>query len=304
MLHSSFAPCGSPHVIVVGNEKGGSGKTTITIHLVLALMKAGQRVATIDLDSRQNSLTRYLANRRAWAARTQAPLELPTHFSVARRNGTRLDDNEAAEFADFDKVVGAVQHGHDFVVIDTPPNDSFLMRLAHLAADTLVTPLNDSFLDLGALAAVDPVSLEVTGIGHYGRMVREARRRRRQVDGASTDWIVVHNRLSLAALGFHPRTGDSLDELAPRLGFRVAAGLAERVAYRDYFSRGLTALDDSRDLTGCDDIGPPHPSVRSEVATLLRTLRLPLDERGRRRAGARAEWFATCHSPIEIDDII
>src|SRR6266498_1820254 len=154
MLQAPIGPSNLPHVIVVGNEKGGSAKTTIAIHIALALMKAGQRVATIDLDSRQKSLTHYIENRRAWAQRTGIDLELPTHFSVARAEGARVDQNEAIEFGEFDKAVTAVQDGRDFVVIDTPPHDSYLMRLAHSMADTLVTPLNDSFLDLDVLAKV------------------------------------------------------------------------------------------------------------------------------------------------------
>src|SRR6266480_3159423 len=130
MLQAPIQLPTSPHVIVVGNEKGGSGKTTIAIHIALALMKAGQRVATIDLDSRQKSLTHYIENRRAWAQRTGIDLELPTHFSVARAEGARVDQNEAIEFGEFDKAVTAVQDGRDFVVIDTPPHDSYLMRLA------------------------------------------------------------------------------------------------------------------------------------------------------------------------------
>ena len=43
-------------VIVVANEKGGSGKSTIAMHVAIALMKRGHRVATIDLDLRQRSL--------------------------------------------------------------------------------------------------------------------------------------------------------------------------------------------------------------------------------------------------------
>src|SRR2546430_7535045 len=146
MLQAPIQLPTSPHVIVVGSEKGGSGKPTVAMHIAIALMKAGQRVATIDLDSRQKSLTHSIANRGAWAKRTHGMLELPVHFSVARAEGTKVGENEAAEFADFDRVITAVQHCH-FLVIDTPPQDSYLMRLAHSIADTLVSPLNDSFLD-------------------------------------------------------------------------------------------------------------------------------------------------------------
>src|SRR5215470_14017893 len=146
MLHVPVGSFRAPHVVVVGNEKGGSGKTTIAVHIAAALMQAGQRVATIDLDSRQQSLTHYVANRRAWVQRTATDADLPTHFTVLRGERGTLAANEAAEFAAFEYAIAAVQHDHDFVVIDTPPHDGHLMRLAHSTADTLVTPLNDSFL--------------------------------------------------------------------------------------------------------------------------------------------------------------
>src|SRR5205807_8148162 len=179
------------HVIVLGNEKGGSGKSTTAMHVAVALLKAGQRVATIDLDSRQKTFTHYIENRRGWASRGNIDLELPTHHHVARGEGTRIEENEIAEFSGFAEAIGAVEHCHDFVVIDTPPHDSYLMRLAHSITDTLITPLNDSFLDLDVLAKVDPVTFAVTGISHYAELVREMRRHRRSVDGELPDWVVV-----------------------------------------------------------------------------------------------------------------
>src|SRR5437762_11938726 len=107
---------GSPHVIVVGNEKGGSGKTTIAIHIVAPLIKAGQRVSTIDLDSRQRSLTHHIESRRGWARRSRIDLGLPTHFSIGRTETARVDENEAAEFADFQRAISAAQDHHDFIV--------------------------------------------------------------------------------------------------------------------------------------------------------------------------------------------
>src|ERR1700731_1473939 len=136
MLNVAVKSCGLPHIIVVGNEKGGSGKTTLAMHIAVALMKSGQRLATIDLDSRQRTLTHYIENRPAWARRCHVNLELPTHFTIGYAEGAGVDENEAAEFADFDKAVAAIEHRHDFVVIDTPPHDSYLMRLPHSGPDT------------------------------------------------------------------------------------------------------------------------------------------------------------------------
>src|SRR6266568_3246835 len=128
MLQAPIGPSNLPHVIVVGNEKGGSGKTTIAIHIALALLKAGQRVATIDLDSRQKSLTHFIENRRAWAERAAIEFEVPDHYCVSRATGIRVDSNESAECDDLIKAVVAGEHTHDFIVVDTPGTDSYLMR--------------------------------------------------------------------------------------------------------------------------------------------------------------------------------
>src|SRR5436853_6460920 len=166
-------PCrpASAHVVVLGNEKGGSGKSTTAINVAVALMDLGQRVATIDLDSRQRSLTRYMDNRRLWARHARVDLKLPMHFCVARGTALRLDENEAIEFAGFAQAVAAVEHSHDFVVVDTPGTDSYLTRLAHSMADTLITPLNDSFVDLDVIGTVDAGTYAVIGESHYASMV-------------------------------------------------------------------------------------------------------------------------------------
>src|SRR3954454_25315173 len=233
----------SAHVIVLGNEKGGSGKSTTAMHIAVSLLKAGQRVATIDLDSRQKTFTHYIENRQASAKRTGVALELPQHYCITRGEGARVDENEATEVSNFAAAINEVEHTCDFVVIDSPGNDTYLMRLAHSMADTLVTPLNDSFLDFDVLCTVDPTTFAVTGQSQYAEMVSETRRHRRLIDGALPDWIVVRNRLSMLGLRNRRLVGEGLMELALRLGFRVTDGFAERVIYREFFPRGLTSLD-------------------------------------------------------------
>ncbi len=301
------APVGLPksaHVIVLGNEKGGSGKSTTAMHVCVALLKAGQRVATIDLDSRQKSFTHYIENRQAWAKRAGIELEIPTYYSVARSEGAKVDENEAAEFSRFAEAITAVEHTHDFVVIDTPASDSYLMRLAHSMADTLVTPMNDSFVDFDVLGSVDPKTFEVTGVSHYADMVRVARRQRRAVDGGHTDWIVVRNRLAQVASRNKRLVGDSLNSLALRLGFRLIDGYAERVVYREFFPRGLTALDNLDEATLGSRPNMSHITARQEVRALLDALRLPIDERGKRRAAARNEWLASADKPLDVHDML
>ncbi|QIG92602.1 MULTISPECIES: division plane positioning ATPase MipZ [unclassified Bradyrhizobium] len=304
LVQASQGQSGSAHVIVLGNEKGGSGKSTTALHIAVALLKAGQRVASIDLDCRQQSFTRYINNRQAWARRSGLDLELPAHHCIKYGETMQIEENENAEFLQFMAAVSAVERAHDFIVIDTPGSDSYLMRLAHSMADTLVTPINDSFLDFDVLGTVDAATYAVTGESHYAEMVRDTRRKRRQLDGASTDWIVVRNRLSMLGSRNKQLVADGLKQLSLQLGFRSVDGFAERVVYREFFPRGLTALDDIDEATLGTRPNLGHVTAREEVMGLLRQLKLPLDERGRRRAANRAEWFSQVDKPLEVHDII
>ncbi len=303
-VQATPAQSGSAHVIVLGNEKGGSGKSTTALHVAVALLKAGQRVATIDLDSRQKSLSHYIENRQAWARRTGIDLQVPHHTCVTLGVSMQIAENESAEASQFAAAVSALEQAYDFIVIDSPGTDNYLMRLAHSMADTLISPINDSFLDFDVLGSVDPATYAVVGVSHYATMVRAARRQRRLLDGVVADWVVVRNRLSMLGSRNKQLIADVLDQLAIRLGFRAIDGLAERVVYRELFPRGLTALDDLDETTLGQRPNMAHVTAREEVMALLRQLKLPLDERGRRRAAARAEWFAQLDLPLEVDDII
>jgi chromosome partitioning protein len=295
----------SAHVIVVGNEKGGTGKSTLAMHLTVALMNNGQRAATIDLDSRQKSLTHYVENRRTWAARCGRALRIPTHFCVASPGSARhLDEIEAIEFARFAEAIAAIERGYDFLVVDTPGTVNHLTRLAHSMADTLITPLNDSYVDFDVLGQVDPVTFMVTGESHYAAMVREARLQRRQIDGARMDWVVMRNRRSPGDTGNQERIARGLAEMAMRIGFRVAEGLAERVVYREFFPRGLTALDEPEDRALGESPSGAHAAARAEVMALLDVIKPPLDERGQLRAAAQAQWAAAREEPLKLHDII
>jgi chromosome partitioning protein len=303
MNQAISTPSVSAHVVVLGNEKGGSGKSTMAMHIAVALMKAGQRVATVDLDSRQKSFTHYIEHRRAWARHARLDLEIPVHFCVTRGDGPKVDENEAIEAESFAEAVATIEHTHDFVVVDTPGTDSYLMRLAHSMADTLITPLNDSFLDFDVFGTIDPETFAVTGTSHYTEMVREARRQRRLVDGRMMDWVVVRNRLTMLGSRNKRLVGDGLSELSSRLGFRFVDGFAERVVYREFFPRGLSALDDLDATTLGARPNMSHLTARQEVEVLLAVLKLPIDERGRRRIAARAEWSSAAAKPLEMHDV-
>lgn len=275
---STSARRANAHMIVVGNEKGGSGKSTTAMHVVVALLKAGQTVAAIDLDGRQQSLARYVENRRNWSEQRGLELELPTLHVVRRVSTDSVRLNEGAEFAAFAEAVAAVEPTHDFVVIDTPGSDSYLMRLAHSMADTLVTPLNDSFVDLDVLGVVNPATFDLVRTSAYAEMVAGARRQRVLADGGSTDWILLRNRLSMLDSRNNRAVADALSAVGMQLGFRIADGIAERVVYREFFPLGLTALDPLDEAIMGGRPGVSHLSARHEVRSLMRALRLPIDD--------------------------
>jgi chromosome partitioning protein len=292
---------GAAHVVVVASEKGGTGKSTLAIHIAVALLKARRRVATIDLDSRQQSFTRHIERRRRWASSIGRTLELPRHHCVALGESVRLDDNETSEFTAFTTAVEAIEDTCDFVVIDAPGADTFLARLAHAMADTLVTPLNDSMVDLDILGLVDPVTLELTGTSHYADVVHKAVHQRRALDGTRPDWIVVRNRLSGAVTGNKRIVAAALEALSGVLGFRFLDGFAERAVYREFFARGLTALDPLDIAVLGTRPSLSHAAAQEEVCALLGALRLPAYDR-RRLAAARLQPTAA-HQPVAFQDI-
>ena len=304
LVQASAKRAALTHVIVVGNEKGGTGKSTIAMHLAVALLNCGQRVATIDLDSRQKSLTHYVENRRAWAKQCGIRLKIPDHSCIARAATRTLEANESIEFTGLVDSIAASEQSHDFIVIDLPGTDNHLTRLAHSMADTLVTPLNESHIDLDVLGAVDPMTFTVTGENHYSQMVREARMQRRLVDGGRMDWIVVSNRRSPVGSRNRERIDMAIRHLSMRSGFRTVEGLAERVIYRELFPCGLTAVDDLDDEMAGNDPVTLRLTARLEVMGLLGALNLQLDAVGERRAAAQAEWAVARAKPLEMSGIL
>jgi chromosome partitioning protein len=263
----------SARVIVVGNEKGGSGKSTVAMHIAIALIKSGQAVATIDLDTRQKSFTHHIENRRAWARHVGRDLGMPQHFCFEQLDYPSAEE-EAAGCRALEKTVETLAGRYGVVVIDTPGHDDYLTRVAHAMADTLITPLNDSFVDLDVLGTVDPETFRVTGTSHYADMVEEARGRRRVRYLGVTDWIVLRNRLSSLGSRNKRLVGESIQQLSQRLNFRYVDGLAERVIFREFYPRGLTAVDDLDEITLGSRPTMSHVTARVEMLKLLTTIGL------------------------------
>ncbi|HIJ37399.1 MAG TPA: AAA family ATPase [Rhodospirillaceae bacterium] len=257
---------GQAHIIVIGNEKGGTGKSTVAMHLVVALLKMKASVGSIDLDARQATLSRYVENRRR-RSDAGASLALPDHAAVPPT------DDPARDEASFLEILYRQSALHDVVVIDTPGSDHPLSRLGHSFAQTLVTPLNDSFIDLDVLGKVDPVSMKIQRPSHYSEMVWETKKQRAlRGERAVVEWFVLRNRLATLDARNKREMERLLGELSKRIGFKQLGGLGERVIYRELFLEGLTLLDLGSD-TGLA-LSLSHVAARQELRLLVEGLGL------------------------------
>jgi chromosome partitioning protein len=263
-----------PTVIVVGNEKGGAGKSTLAIHIATGLLHAGRRVAIIDLDLRQRSMARFFANRAAWTADAGVVLPMPVEPDMGDGKALARAD-EAEQMARFEAAFAEARGAADVILIDTPGGDTALSRAAHGLADQIVTPMNDSFVDFDLLGHVDPVTLELLKPSIYSESVWEARKQRAISQGrnASIDWIVVTNRLAVAAARNRQRLEERMEKLAKRVGFRMGPGLRDRVIYRELFPFGLTVADLSNEVRPVA-VSLAHVAARQEMRNLMQALGL------------------------------
>ena len=261
------------HIIVVGTEKGGSGKSTTSMHVATALVRMGFKVGALDLDLRQRSFGRYIENRRAFLKRAGLSLPTPNYLDLPELPPDQVKPGENPFDARLSAAVAALEPASDFIIIDCPGSHTRLSQVAHSLADTLITPMNDSFVDFDLLARIDPETGKVKGPSIYAEMVWNARQLRAQAGLAPIDWIVLRNRLGAQQMHNKKKVGTALEDLSRRIGFRVASGFSERVIFRELFPRGLTLLD-LRD-TGVDQLSLSNVAARQEVRDLLAGLRLP-----------------------------
>jgi len=261
------------HIITVGNEKGGSGKSTTCMHVATALVRMGYSVGALDLDTRQRSFSRYLENRQGFISRRNTPLPMPSLGALPNIAATSLAAGENVNDRRISEAVSQLESENDFVVIDCPGSHTRLSEMAHSLADTLITPLNDSFVDFDLLARIDPETEKVLGPSVYSEMVWGARQKRAAAGLQPIDWLVVRNRLGTQNMHNKRKVGKALEDLSKRIGFRVAPGLSERVIYREMFPNGLTLLDvrDPRLVP----MNLSNIAARQEVRDLIKSLNLP-----------------------------
>lgn len=248
------------HKIVFANEKGGTGKSTTAVHVAIALASRGAKVACIDLDTRQRTLYRYLENRAATMKRRDVKLPIPD-FAVF----------EGETQAQLETLSAPFEQAHDFLIFDTPGRDDPHARFVASEANTLVTPINDSFVDFDLIGQVDAENFKVKRLSFYAELIWEARKKRAKTDGVTIDWVVVRNRLHNLEARNQQRMTEAIGELSRRVGFRALSGLNERVIYRELFPSGLTLIDKGH----LGQLATAHIVARQELRELVSGLGLP-----------------------------
>lgn len=261
------------HIIVVGNEKGGAGKSTVSMHVATALSRLGHRVGALDLDLRQKTFGRYVENRLAFCVRQGLDLPTPEYRDLPQVEAATLAADENVYDRRLSAAVSGLERESDFILIDCPGSHTRLSQVAHSLADTLITPMNDSYIDFDLLAHADPETNKILGPSVYSEMVWNARQLRAQAGLPPMDWVVVRNRLGAQQMHNKKKIGDALADLSKRIGFRVAPGFGERVIFRELFPRGLTLLD-LKDV-GVLQMNISNVAARQELRDLMKALNLP-----------------------------
>ncbi|WP_300547926.1 division plane positioning ATPase MipZ [Roseovarius sp.] len=261
------------HIIVVGNEKGGAGKSTVSMHVASALARMGHKVSALDLDLRQKTFGRYAENRLKFIEKSGLDLPSPRYHDLPEVNQDQLKPGENVYDRRLSAAVAELETDSDFIIIDCPGSHTRLSQVAHSLADTLITPLNDSFIDFDLLAHIDSDGKKILGPSVYSEMVWNARQLRAQAGLKAIDWIVVRNRMGAQQMVNKKKMGDAIDNLAKRIGFRVAPGFNERVIFRELFPRGLTLLD-LKDI-GVKGLNISNIAARQELRDLIKALNLP-----------------------------
>jgi len=261
------------HIVVVGNEKGGAGKSTVSMHVATALARMGHQISALDLDLRQKTFGRYIDNRQKFIEKSGLDLPSPHYHDLPEVDQSSLNPGENVYDRRLSEAVAQLEPGSDFIVIDCPGSHTRLSQVAHSLADTLITPLNDSFVDFDLLAHVDANATKVLKPSVYSEMVWNARQLRAQAGLKPIDWIVVRNRMGAQQMVNKQKMGAALENLAKRIGFRIAPGFNERVIFRELFPRGLTLLD-LKDV-GVKQLNISNVAARQELRDLLKALKLP-----------------------------
>lgn len=249
-------------VVTISGFKGGTGKTTVASLLGVAAVKNGMRVAGLDLDRNTRNLSSFLTIRRA------AKLQAPDHIMLMD-----LDHDPKSKPKHSGRLEPLIRmarmDGYDLLVIDTSSGNLSDVYEAHLLADVILTPMNESPADMHGLFA--PTGSLAAPKINYREMIDTVRFDRRRAGLPMQRWHVVMNRISALPSKIGNTISDRVEAMSRDAGFEMVWRLRDRVAHRALALEGRTVFDEPVDgkLTMSELAG------RSEVRSLLAILEVP-----------------------------
>ncbi len=245
-------------VVTVGGFKGGTGKTTVAALLGVAAVKDGLRVACLDLDRNTRNLSSFVTLRRA------SRLESPDHVMLMDMDEDVRANARPRHSGRLDPLVRmARMDGYDLLIIDTSSGNLADVYEAHLLADVILTPMNESPADMHGLFA--PLGSAAAPKINYREMIDTVRFDRKRAGLPEQRWQVVMNRVSALPSKIGNTINDRVAVLAREAGFESVWSLRDRVVHRAIALEGRTVFDAPSD----GKLSMSELSGRQEVRALL-----------------------------------
>jgi len=245
-------------VVTISGFKGGTGKTTIASLLGVAAVKDGLRVASLDLDRNTRNLSSFLTLRRA------ARLQSPDHVMLMDSDQDVRSNAKPKHSGRLEPLIRmAKMDGYDLLIIDTSSGNLADVYEAHLLADVILTPMNESPADMHGLFA--PLGAAAAPRINYREMIDTVRFDRKRAGLPVQQWHVVMNRVSALPSKVGNLINERVNAMAKGAGFQAVWSLRDRVVHRALALEGRTAFDTPANgkLTMSELAG------RSEVRALL-----------------------------------
>ena len=259
-------------IIVFGNEKGGSGKSTTAMHVMAYLLQKQQTVGIVDLDIRQKSMFRFLENRKAYSKDISVNLLFPEKAFIeeSSNDSKQLASKEEKELLDLQ--IEILKPKCNYILIDCPGANTNFSVFAHKLADLIITPINDSLIDFDLLGRLDTQNKKIKRASIYSELIWEVRKYRLELNLPSTKWVVLRNRMSHLNSKNKQQMNSSMLELSKRVGFKIVPGFSERTIFRELFVSGLTLVD--VDVVKSWKFTISHIAARNELRALMSSLKI------------------------------
>lgn len=219
------------NIISCFNQKGGAGKTTVSVHLAVGLAGRGYKVALVDTDEQSSAMT--------WAAQAGEATPFPASVMGLSQMGARLHQELKKHMEDY-----------DFLVVDCPPAiNSPIPKSAMLVSDLAIIPMKASPVDIWAATPAKELALDVQTINDTLQI------------------RVLPNEVQKTKLARDAIEVLEEDQSAPVMQTRISL----RTAYRECASEGATvySMRNRKGELKAPDAVQEIESLVTEVLTLL-----------------------------------